>query len=169
MFGDPDRSKIIAYSAAFIGLIALGSWISVPFFSVPLTLQTLFVLLAGAVLKRYALVPVSIYVLMGAAGLPVFHNGVAGLGVLLGPTGGYLAGFIIAAFIAGVSFESSSRPVQVAGLAAATLVIYAMGIAWLMYSAGIGLLPALAAGVVPFIPGDIIKAGAAYGIARRLP
>ena len=169
MFGDPDRSKTIAFSAAFIGLIAAGSWISLPFFPVPLTLQTLFVLLAGAVMKRYAVIPVTLYVIMGAAGLPVFHNGVAGLGVLLGPTGGYLVGFIVAAFISGVSFEYLSPPIRIAGLSAATLAIYTCGTAWLMYSTGIGLLPAIAAGVVPFIPGDIIKAAAAYGIARRLP
>ncbi|HUH78869.1 MAG TPA: biotin transporter BioY [Methanoregula sp.] len=169
MFGDPDRSKIIAYSAAFIGLIALGSWISVPFFSVPLTLQTLFVLLAGAVLKRYALVPVSIYVLMGAAGLPVFHNGVAGIGILLGPTGGYLAGFIAAALIAGLAYEYPPRIIRAAGLAAATLAIYACGMAWLMYSTGIGFLPALVSGVLPFVPGDAVKAGAAWVIAQRLP
>ncbi len=88
MFGDLDRSRTIAYSAAFIGLITLGSWISVPCIPVPFTLQTLFVLLAGAVMKRYAVIPVSLYVILGALGLPLFHNGVAGIGVLLGPTGG---------------------------------------------------------------------------------
>ena len=57
MFGDIRKSRIIAYSAAFIGLISIGGWVSVPFFPVPLTLQTLFFLLAGAVMKRYAILP----------------------------------------------------------------------------------------------------------------
>ncbi len=59
MFGDLQRSRLIAYSAAFIGLIALGSWISIPSVPVPFTLQTLFVLLAGAVMKRQAVIPVA--------------------------------------------------------------------------------------------------------------
>jgi biotin transport system substrate-specific component len=169
MFGDPDRSRTIAYSAAFIGLITLGSWISVPCFPVPFTLQTLFVLLAGAVMKRSAVITVSLYVLLGALGLPLFHNGIAGPGVLLGPTGGYLIGFIAAAYITGLAYEGPSRPVRICGLAAATLVIYAAGIGWLMYSLDRPFLPAFLAGALPFVAGDAIKAGAAYLIARRLP
>ena len=169
MFGDPDRSKIIANTAAFIGLIALGSWISIPFFPVPLTLQTLFILLAGVAMKRYAVIPVSLYILMGAAGLPVFHNGVGGIGILLGPTGGYLAGFIPAALVAGIAFEYASHSLRAAGLVTATVVIYACGVAWLIISTGIGFLPALVAGVLPFIFGDLVKAGAAYLVAQRLP
>ena len=97
MFGDLRRSRRVAYTAAFIGLITLGGWISVPFVPVPFTLQTFFVLLAAAVMKRDAVIPVTLYVALGALGLPVFHNGIAGFGVLLGPTGGYLLGFIPAA------------------------------------------------------------------------
>ena len=108
MFGDLRRSRRVAYTAAFIGLITLGGWISVPFVPVPFTLQTFFVLLAAAVMKREAVIPVTLYVLLGTLGLPVFHNGVAGFGVLLGPTGGYLAGFIPAALIAGIAYESGA-------------------------------------------------------------
>ena len=169
MFGDLDRSRTIAYSAAFIGLITLGSWISIPCIPVPFTLQTLFVLLAGAVMKRYAVIPVSLYVILGALGLPLFHNGIAGVGVLLGPTGGYLIGFIVAALVTGLAYEHPSRPVRICGLVVATLIIYACGIGWLMYSLDREFLPAFAAGALPFIIGDAIKAGAAYLIAERLP
>jgi biotin transport system substrate-specific component len=169
MFGNIERTRIIAYSAAFIGLIALGSWISLPFVPVPLTLQTLFVLLAGTVMKRAAVIPVSIYVLLGTIGLPVFHNGITGIGALLGPTGGYFIGFIFAALIVGLAYEHSAPGIRIAGLAAATVVIYAFGIGWLMFSTGMGLLPAVAAGALPFLPGDAIKASAAYFIARQLP
>jgi biotin transport system substrate-specific component len=169
MFGDLRRTRIIAYSAAFIGLITLGGWISVPFFPVPLTLQTLFVLLAGAVMKRYAVIPVSAYVLLGAIGLPVFHNGITGIGVLLGPTGGYLIGFIFAALIAGLAYEHVSTGVRIGGIAAATVVIYVFGIGGLMISTGMGFFPAVIAGAIPFLPGDSIKAGAAYFIAKQLP
>ena len=169
MFGDLKRSRIIALSAAFIALIALGSWVSVPFFPVPLTLQTLFVLLAGAVMCRYAVIPVTLYILLGALGLPLFHNGIAGIGILLGPTGGYLIGFIPAALIVGLAYESKATRVHVIGLAMATLIIYAFGIIWLIYSTGMGLAAALAMGMLPFLLGDVIKASAAYMIAKRLP
>jgi biotin transport system substrate-specific component len=169
MFGDPDRSRTIAYSAVFIGLITLGSWISIPWVPVPFTLQTLFVLLAGAVMKRSAVIPVSLYVILGALGLPLFHTGVAGAGVLLGPTGGYLTGFIAAALVTGLAYEHPSRLVHIVGITAATLVIYACGTGWLMYSLDLEFLPAVTAGVLPFIAGDAVKAGAAYLIAERLP
>jgi len=169
MFGDIRRARLIAGSAACIGLIALGGWISIPFFPVPITLQTLFVLLAGAVLHRYAVVPVSLYLLLGALGLPLFHNGTAGVGVLLGPTGGYFAGFILAALIAGIGFEYQSPAIRIAGIIGATLAIYACGIAWLVSSTGLPVLPAIVAGMLPFLPGDAVKAFAAYRIAGRLP
>jgi biotin transport system substrate-specific component len=169
MFGDLDRSRQIAYAAACIGLITLGSWISVPFVPVPFTLQTLFVLLTGMVMKRSAVIPVSFYVLLGALGLPLFHNGLAGIGVLLGPTGGYLTGFIVAALITGLAYEHPSRAIRICGLVLASLAIYASGIGWLMFSLGRDFLPVLYAGALPFIAGDAIKAGAAYLIYERLP
>jgi biotin transport system substrate-specific component len=168
MFGDLGKARIIAYSAAFIGLISLGAWVSIPFFPVPLTLQTLFVLLAGAVMKRYAVIPVSLYVLLGALGIPVYHTGVTGIGVLLGPTGGYLIGFIFAALIVGIAYEHKSDIFRVTGLIAGTLIIYIFGVAWLMCSLAIGLVPAVISGVIPFIPGDVIKVYATYRIAQRL-
>jgi len=169
MFGDLQKSRTIAYSAAFIGLISLGAWVSIPFFPVPLTLQTLFVLLAGMILKRFAVLPVSLYVVLGALGLPVFHSGVAGFGILLGPTGGYLVGFISAALVVGLAYEHTSASCRITGILAGTCLIYACGIAWLIYSLGGGLIPAVTAGVLPFIPGEVIKMYAAYTIERSLP
>jgi biotin transport system substrate-specific component len=169
MFGDLNRSRILALSAAFIALIALGSWVSVPFFPVPLTLQTLFVLLAGAVMRRFAIIPVTLYIVLGVLGLPVFHNGIAGFGILLGPTGGYLAGFIPAALTVGLAYEVKSSRVHGAGLVIATVIIYACGISWLRYSTGMDITAAMAMGMLPFIVGDVIKGSAAYMIAKRLP
>lgn len=168
MFGDPDRSRLIAYTAAFTGLIALGGWISVPCIPVPFTLQTLFVLLAGAVMKRRAVIPVAAFILLGTLGLPLFHNGMSGPGVLLGPTGGYLAGFLFAALAVGFAYEHSSRILHVAGIVLGTALIYLFGMAWLMYSLGMGVVPAFLAGVLPFVIGDTLKAAAAYIIAGRL-
>jgi biotin transport system substrate-specific component len=168
MFGDYRRARIIAYSGALIGLIALGSWISIPVGSVPVTLQTLFVLLAGIVLHRYGAIPVFLYIVLGVLGLPVFHNGTAGIGVLLGPTGGFLAGFVFAALIVGLAYETQSRFVRAGGLVAATMCIYLFGVAWLMLSLHMAFLPAIVSGVLPFIVFDIAKAAAAYSIAGRL-
>ena len=169
MFGDLQRSRIIAYSAAFIGLIALGSWISVPVGNIPFTLQTLFVLLAGIVMHRYGAIPVLLYVVLGILGLPVFHNGMAGIGVLLGPTGGYLIGFIFAGLVAGLAYEHTSRIIRIFGLVFATFLIYLFGLAWLMYSLELGFIAAVITGVLPFIPGCAIKAAVAYVIGERLP
>ncbi len=169
MFGDPEKSRFIAYSAAFVGLITLGGWISLPFFPVPLTLQSLFVILAGIVMKRSAVIPVIIYILLGVLGVPVFHNGIAGIGVLLGPTGGFLIGFIVAALITGLAYESKPDFIRIPGIVASTIAIYCFGILWMMYSLGLGLVPAIVAGALPFIPGDAIKAGAAYAIGKRFP
>ena len=169
MFGDLEKSRFIAYSAAFVALITLGGWVSIPFFPVPLTLQTLFVLLAGIVMKRAAVIPVIIYILLGVLGVPVFHNGIAGIGVLLGPTGGFLIGFIFAALVTGLAYESRSNFLRIPGIIAATIAIYCFGILWLMYSLGIGFAPAVIAGAVPFIAGDAVKAGTAYAIGKHLP
>lgn len=169
MFGDIRLANRVAFTAAFIGLIALGSWISIPFFTVPLTLQTLFVFLAAIVMKREAVIPVTLYIVLGALGLPLFHNGLAGIGVLLGPTGGYLAGFILAAGIAGIACEQGLKVLRIVGIVSATAVIYACGTGWLMVSTGMGLIPALVIGVLPFLPGDAVKAYAACRIAERFP
>lgn len=168
MYGDERRSRIIAESAGFIALIAAGSWVSIPFFPVPLTLQTFFVLLAGAVMKRRAVVPVGLYVLLGALGLPLFHNGTAGIGVLFGPTGGFILGFVAAALAAGIAYEHQSDRIRIAGLAAASLLIYLFGVSWLALSTGMGIAAAIVIGMVPFLPGDAVKAAAVFYVARRL-
>ncbi len=107
MYGNEKRSALIIYSAVFVALITVGGWISIPFI-VPFTLQTLFVLLAASVMKKYAVIPAALYVLFGTLGLPLFHNGTAGIGILLGPTGGFLIWFILMAFTAGLFFSKKN-------------------------------------------------------------
>ncbi|HVP93758.1 MAG TPA: biotin transporter BioY [Methanoregulaceae archaeon] len=168
MLGDRRRSLIIAETAAFIGLIAVGSWISIPFVPVPFTLQTLFVLLSGIVMKRYAVIPTSLLVLFGAMNLPVFHNGASGIGILLGPTGGYLIGFIPASLIVGLAYEQDSRPLQIAGIIVGEVALFSAGVGWLSFSTGMTIIQASVIGLVPFIPGDIVKGYAAYVIGKRI-
>jgi biotin transport system substrate-specific component len=164
----PSRPLLIAESAAFTSLIALGAWVSIPFIPVPFTLQTLFVILAGAVMGRYGIYPVGLYVLMGALNIPVFHNGAAGIGVLLGPTGGYILGFIPGALLAGLAYEQKRNFIRVLGIGAGLMVIFLVGMAWLAYSTGLSIFTSFLVGVLPFLPGDAVKGGAVYFIARRL-
>jgi biotin transport system substrate-specific component len=171
MYGDVHRSLLISRSAQQIALIAIGSWfsITIPFLPVPFTLQTLFVLLAGAVLKRYAVIPVGLYILLGVLGLPVFHHGLAGPGVLLGPTGGYIIGFLGAAAVVGIAYERTAAIWRAAGMACGALVILAAGSIWLAFSSpGLTVAGAFMIGLVPFLAGDVLKAAAAYMIAGRL-
>jgi biotin transport system substrate-specific component len=114
-----------------------------------------------------------VYTLLGIVGLPVFSGGSSGLGVLLGPTGGYIFGFIVAAFLIGKLAEKAERAekagiaVNVLNMSAGILVIYALGVTQLMIVAEIGPGTALTLGALPFIPGEIIKtAVAAYIVSN---
>ncbi len=168
MFGDRVRALLITETAVFAGLIAAGGWVSIPFFPVPFTLQTLFILLSGAMMRKYAVYPVGLYLGAGALGMPVFHGGMAGIGVLMGPTGGYLIGFLPAAVVAGAGYRGTGEVRRVAGLFAATGVIYLFGVAWLSISGPIPLGQAILIGVLPFLIGDALKLAAAYGIAGKV-
>ncbi len=168
MYGDLERTRRIAYTAAFVGLITLGGWLSIPFLPVPITLQTLFVLLAGAILRRWGVIPVGLYILFGILNIPVFHSGLSGLGILLGPTGGYILGFLPGVLIVGFAYEHTSPPIRIGGIVLANLAIYSVGILWLLYSTGISFLYALIFGMAIFLPGDILKGIAVYVTARRI-
>ena len=168
MHGDPDRTALLAGTATFIALLAAGAWAALPVGPVPVTLQTFFLLLAAPVMKRRAVIPAAVYLLLGTLNLPVFHAGLSGIGVLLGPSGGFLVGFVPAALVAGLAYETRSRVVRIAGLAGATAVIYACGVAWLMASAGLALPAAVLVGVLPFLPGDGLKIAAVFLLGERL-
>lgn len=168
MFGDLPTATRTALTATFVALIALGAWISIPFVPVPLTLQTFFVLLAGVLLGRWGFLPPLCYVVLGALGLPVFHNGLSGVGVLLGPTGGFLLGFVVAGLVVGLAYERTGKAARMAGLALGTLAIYACGTAWMQLSTGMTLSAAIVVGALPFLPGDAVKGAAAYLLGERL-
>jgi biotin transport system substrate-specific component len=142
-------------------LTALAAHVSIPlpFTPVPITGQTFAVLLVGAALgSRRGAASMALYVAQGLAGLPVFAGGKAGLAVLLGPTGGYLIGFIAAAFVTGWLAERGwdRRPLTTAlAMVLGNLVIYLLGVSWLAVFVGISKAPLL--GMVPFLPGDLLK------------
>ncbi|HDQ08363.1 MAG TPA: biotin transporter BioY [Methanoculleus sp.] len=168
MYGNEKKSQLVALTATFVALITVGAWISIPLPPVPLTLQTFFVLLAGVIMKRYAAIPAVLYLVLGALNVPVFHNALAGIGVILGPTGGFLIGFIPAALIAGLAYEQKKRILRITGLVAATATIYAFGVFWLSFSAGISIAQAVLIGAVPFLAGDFLKGIAVYSIGERV-
>jgi biotin transport system substrate-specific component len=168
MHGNPERTALLARSATFIALLAAGAWVALPVGPVPVTLQTFFLLLAAPVMRRRAAIPAALYLILGALNLPVFHSGLSGIGVLLGPSGGFLAGFIPAAAVAGLAYEKKSRILRIAGLAAGTVIIYGCGVAWLLLSAGISLPAAVLIGVLPFLPGDALKGTGVFLLGERL-
>jgi biotin transport system substrate-specific component len=162
---------------AAVGLLAASAWLSVPFYPVPLTMQTLAVLLIGGLLgPRAGAAAVVGYLALGLAGAPVFHGGLGGAAVLGGPTGGYLIGFVPAAYIMGYACERALRakrrslPGQLCLLAAgallAELAIYAVGLPWLGLYMGGDLVRAAAVGAVPYLLGDLLKAAVAIGAIR---
>lgn len=143
--------------------LALCSQISIhlPVSPVPFTLQTLGALLVGAVLgsKRGA-IAMLLYLAQGASGLPVFAGGAGGFIHLIGYTGGYLWACPIAAFVAGWLCEKGldrSFLTSILAMLPATLIFYALGVPWLAVVLHLTLDKALLAGMVPFIPGDLIK------------
>jgi biotin transport system substrate-specific component len=156
-----------ALVAGFSLVIALGAQaaIPLPFTPVPVTLQTLAVILAGCLLGSVrGTLAVAAYIAEGLAGLPVFAGGTAGLSHLFGPTGGYLVGFLAAAFVAGLLAERGLARHWLGALlvlVAGNIVLYVPGVAWL--AAYTGTSKAIALGFVPFVIGDVLKTAAGWG------
>lgn len=168
---DQSMVRQMVYASMFGALTAIGAFIVIPLQPVPITLQTLFTGLAGVLLGGYAgALSQIIYVILGIIGLPVFAGGQAGFGTLLGPAGGYLIGFIAAAYVIGKMVESKRE----AGLAwivlsliIGDLVIYTLGTLQLSLLAHLSIVKALLVGVVPFLVGDLIKMAATVLISLK--
>lgn len=155
---------------AFVLATAFGAQVAVPLplTPVPITLQTLFVILAGVMLgPRLGAYAMAVYVGIGALGAPVFASGGAGLPWLLGPTGGYLLAAPCAAYVAGrIAWRTDSPIRQLTGLTLGVAVMYMGGVSQLMVVTGQGLGPVLALAVVPFLVGDATKVLLALFVAR---
>ena len=167
------KTREVTASAVFAVLTCVGAWASIrlPITPVPITLQVFFVLLSGAVLGgRLGALSQVMYILLGISGLPVFAGGASGPGVLVGPTGGYLFGFIAGAYVTGWVGHSFS-PTSFRKLILATLLglcpIYLMGVIWLWFWLKSTPMSVLIAGILPFLPGDIIKAVISAYVASR--
>jgi len=143
-------------------LIALGAQVAVPMWPVPLTLQTLAVVLVGLTAgARLGAGAVLAYLAQGAAGLPVFSGGAAGAAWLVGPTAGFLWGFVAMAWLAGLAVERGLARGFVSTLVAVLAIsaaLYIPGTLWLTAATPFDLAGAVTAGALPFLPGDTVKA-----------
>ena len=173
-----NKTAYLALCGLFAALTAICSYINIPlgFTPIPMNLATLAVFLSGGLLgKKYGPLSIGVYILMGATGIPVFAGFQAGVGVLAGPTGGFLIGYICASFVVGLCLDkgfgaTSARPhskakpsskVQFAlcigGMVGGLLCCYALGTLWFAYITNTGIVAALVSCVLPFLLVDIIK------------
>lgn len=149
----------VSLSAAIICILGPLS-ITIPISPVPIA-----ICIFGIYISAYALgsklgtLAVSLYLLIGLIGIPVFSGFSGGPGKLLGPTGGYLIGYIPLVFISGLFIEKFENKIymHVIGIIIGLIICYALGTVWLAYQANLTFLSALSAGVIPFIPADIVK------------
>jgi biotin transport system substrate-specific component len=180
-------TRTLVLSALFTALLcalAIVPPIPMPFVPVPLTLQTLVVMLAGLIIgPRAAGLSVLVYVVLAAIGFPVLPGARGGLAVLLGPTGGFLLGMIPGAMVTGwlarSSFAGGTHSQlngriglaivrnTLAALVGGVVVVYLVGVPWLSVVTGMSLTKALNV-IVVFLPGDLIKAVVAAFLAQRV-
>ena len=157
------KIKDMAIVAMFTALISVLSQVSIPLpvSPVPITLQTFAVYLTGAVLgSRKGTLALIIYILIGIFGMPVFSQGKSGLPVLVGPTGGYIFGFVLAVFLIGKMIEKSDRITffrSFSAILAGLVIIYTLGVVQLKFVLGLSLMEALAMGALPYLALEFAK------------
>ena len=169
--------RMLVLCGLFSALIVVGAMIKVPLPGIPLTLQTMFVLLAGLLLgSRGGLIAVLVYIFMGLVGLPVFTGG-GGLMYVLKPTFGYIIGFALGAYVTGWLAErnaDNSTKQMIIAAVAGTAAIYAVGLPWyyviLNYylNTPVGAATVMMSGFVMTLPGGIIKIALSVLLAKRL-
>ena len=170
-----SRTRSIAFTALAVAIIAVSAWITVPIGPIPFTLQMFAITFAIIVLApNQAISAIAVYLVLGAIGVPVFSGMRGGFGVLVGPTGGFLWGYLLGVAVAvGLLMLFRKRGIDnfgtcvVAGIVF-TAISYACG--WLQYMgvAGVGPVESFAVTVAPFVVVDLIKIVCATGVARAV-
>ena len=169
------RTLEMTFIALFVVLTAICSWISIPT-AVPFTLQTFAVSMTVLMLGgRRGTISILVFILLAAIGVPVLSGFSGGLGILFGPTGGYILGFLLTGIIYWIitSFAGESLPVRLAAILAGIAVMYLFGTLWFVhvYTAGgdsITFGGALMLCVVPFLIPEVIKQALAFTLSARL-
>lgn len=170
-----NKTRSIIRSSLFAGLTAVGGILSfpLPFSPVPLSLQSFFTLAAGIVLgPKYGAFSQLVYLLLGALGLPVFANRQGGFYHLFGPTGGFLWGFVLAAYVIGYLHEKQGKKKLRSlffTLLTGLILIYLVGVLGLHLSLGISIKQGLLLGVFPFLVGDMVKLLGVMFFVQRIP
>ena len=165
--------RMTVYASLFAALTIIGGYLSfpIPVSPIPIVLADFFVMLAGLLLgASWGFTSIGLFVFLGIIGLPVFAGGKAGLAVFFGPTGGFLLGYLACALVVGV-ISGRGKPStvkDVVALVAGNVVLYAFGVSWLKMVVSLPWEGALAVGLLPFIPGLIVKVVAASALARVL-
>ncbi|MFW6054328.1 MAG: biotin transporter BioY [Thermodesulfobacteriota bacterium] len=164
----------LVWTGLLAALITVGAYAHFPVGPVPISLQVCFVLLAGFVLGPVrGFSAAALYILAGLAGLPVFSGGTSGIGHVLGPTGGYLMGFLAAPVITGAGLRLVRRRVLPLGWGVLLAVlgyvpIYGLGLTWLKTSLAISWGKAFWVGMLPFLPSDLLQVAISVAAARYL-
>lgn len=157
------------YSSMFSVMIIVLGYVSIPlpFSPVPVTGQSLAIMLAGSILTvKQSALSVGIFISLGVVGLPAFAGGGAGLGVIFGPTGGYIIGFLIGAMVISLIKGENNNPLRIglSNFLGGVVVVYVFGVLWLNYVTNMGMLSAFSVGVLPFLVGDLFKVFIATGV-----
>ena len=164
------RIKDIVLVAVFVAVISVSAIITIPFGAVPFTLQTFAITLVLYVTKpKTAIATLALYIALGAIGAPIFSAMKGGIGNLLGPTGGFLWGYLIGIFpVCALLQKTKSSLLQIVEGCLLTFIAYMFGCAQYMFVAGVNLLVALLTTVAPFVIIDTVKIIVAWGISKKV-
>src|SRR5512143_4134025 len=166
-----EKLRRIVLASLMAALTAVGAYIYVPIGPVPIVLSTLFAILSGLLLgSRWGLTSMALYLLVGAIGIPVFAGGKGGFAHFLGPTGGYLFGYLWASWITGFISERSHglMTLDILAVVVGSLTIYAFGVPWLKVVTQMSWQKAFIAGALSFLIGDAIKTSVVVIVARSV-
>jgi len=166
-----EKLRWMVLASLMAALTAVGAYIHVPIGPVPIVLSTLFVLLSGLLLgSRWGLASMFLYLLVGAIGMPVFSGGRGGFAHFLGPTGGYLFGYVLASWLTGFIAERSRGILilEILSVLMGSLAIYSLGVPWLKMVTHMSWPKTFMVGMIPFLIGDAVKASVALILARAV-